>query len=1266
MNPSLALSALAAALISALPAQAGLVNRWSFNQAASSAPAGTAIADPVGGATAIVRGAGASFSGTNLSLPGTTTGNQTPAAISAYVDLPNGLISSKTNLTLELWASPSSYQAWQRLFSCGRTVQAGDGLGAPGEITGLAATAPGTTQPSDELTLFLNRNGSTYNQQRFEARLNGTATIDASGLYRTIDTNITTPGSTEYHYVVTFEDGVGAFGSNGGRLTWFRDGVSIASLEVGFHLNQIEDVNNWLGRSLVTSDRQAAALYREVRVYNQVLSPFQIVASRTLGPNPNPPTAQPDTTTLHFGQKVAIPVLANDTDALLAVIDQPPQFGTAVPDAFGRILYTHTTGQPVSDTFTYRAANAAGQTAPVTVTVNFSTGLRIANNALNVPAAPPATSWQIVDTFGSLPFPSPTCMATPPGETLRLFVCQKAGLLRVIPDVTATTPTATTFLDLPTILSSRGEAVSTLVEQGLLGLAFHPNYANNRYFYVFYSVDKDPANSASPLFERVSRFTASASDPNVADPNSELILIEQVDQAENHNGGDLHFGPDGYLYITTGDEGNQNDFYNNSQQIWKDFFCAILRIDVDKKPGNLEPNAHPNPAVSTPATNAIPRDSGVARYSIPSDNPYVHTSAGGTWNGVFNGTAVTAGNLPYVRSEFWATGFRNPWRMSFDPLTQELWVGDVGGDAREEIDVVTKGKNYGWAYREGAIAGPKSGQAPANFATLYGTEPIYSYSHGTGTFQGNSITGGLVYRGTRFSALVGAYVFGDYSSGNVWTLRRNDPNPPTVERIAGQVGVSAFARDPSNGDVLLANVNQGRIRRLIGNQVTTSYPATLSTTQLFADLGDLSPNPGLLPYSVNLPFWSDYAQKRRWFILPNGQMTWAKDGLWNFPDGQIWVKHFDLPLTHSLPPQASDPLTPAKRIETRILVKNSIGSYGVSYRWNDNGTDATLVADAGEEFDVAITRNGQPYTQRWRIPSRAECVACHTPQAGHALSFTTRQLNRDNTLYGGTGNQLTLLHQAGYFTNDPGSPHVLPHHLRPDETGFTVEARVRSYLAVNCAYCHQPGGSATPAAWDGRPQITLTATGLINGSASNNGGDFANKLIVPGDVQHSVVINRMAMTNGFTRMPPLGSNEVDPTNIALVADWITNTLPTRQTYADWRLTQFASSTSPEGEPEADPDADGSPNSAEYLAQTPPRDGRSFLRPDIVAQGNQVQITFNVPANRSTFIETSFDLTNWSLWDVPGNAGLPLPGGPITLTAPRFTPQQYFRLKLQEN
>jgi uncharacterized repeat protein (TIGR03806 family) len=1224
-SPAQGMAALLALLLGANPASASLLNRWSFNEASGAVPAGTVLNDSVSSLPMTVRGQGATRNGSRIALPGTTNNGAPEATISAYLDLPNGIISTKANFTFECWAAPLAGRDWAPLLDFGRMNYAGDGLGAPGEWTGnSAATPPAGTQADDALTLLLSR-GTDLNLQRQGTTLNGTRTD--------LDTSLATTAGQTYHYVLTVTDN-----ANGMQVAWYRDGVLVGTRDLAFHLSAIEDVNCWLGRLQWTGLGTANVAYDEVRLYNHALTPAEVIASRDAGPNVvfPPPVTYADATTMHLGQKVRVNVLANDTGiinpATVAIV-QAPQSGTAVPDSAGQILYTHTSGTPLSDSFTYTVSGAGGVSAPATVSITFATSLRIPNANLNVPPAPPATTYTTTPAFGTLPFNLPINLATVPGDTQRLFVVQRGGVIRMIPNVAAPSPGSSVFLDLAALCTSRGETLLTNVDRGLMSMAFHPQHAANGRFFVWYSVMAGGQN-----YYRISRFNVQAGDPNLADTASEAVLIQQLEPNGFHLGTDMHFGTDGYLYVSAGDGGGQNDSRRNGQRIDFNFHCALMRLDVDKRPGNPEPNLHAS----------VPRDAGIARYSIPADNPFVTANP----TVPFNGQNLPAAN---VRTEFFSVGLRNPFRFSVDAPTGEIWIGDVGQDAREEINLAANGANFGWSWREGTIAGPNAGEALPGFTY---TNPLYEYVVGNGSFQGHSVTGGIVYRGTNISSLTGAYIFADYVDGHVWALRRTPG--ATVERLTGNAGFVAFCADPSNGDVLAADIQEGRIYRLVAGTDTGGYPTTLSATGLFADLSTLSPAPGLLPYTPNLSFWSDFAIKRRWFTVPDAStLAWAREGAWTYPTGTIWVKHFDLETTRGNP-------ATAQRVETRVLVKTATGSYGVSYRWNAAQTEATLVADAGETIDINVTENGTPRVQHYRIPSRGECITCHNTGAGPALSFNTRQLNRAATINGFTGNQIDLLRQAGYFANTPEPSNVLPRHVRPDETQFPLEARVRSYLAVNCANCHAPGLAIAPASWDARPHVSLADTLLIQGNATQNGGNPANRLIVPGDVNHSIVLNRIATTNGFTRMPPLGSNELDQANIALLSDWIANTLPSRQTYADWRLAQFGSASSPEGDPAADPDSDQHLNRDEYLSGTPPTTGSTPFAPSLSVTGSALTLSLTLPSDRSFQVETSPDLITWSLWDVPGNQGLPSSGGPINLISPLTGSQQFFRVRLWEN
>jgi fibronectin-binding autotransporter adhesin len=254
-----------------------VVRHWSFTNAPGAAPASTTNYDLVSGAPAIVRGNGATYTGSALRIPGGTTGNVAIDSMAAYLDLPNGIISSQTNLTIEIWATPLSAPSYARILDFGRTVQSGDGLGASGEYTGTPGTAtPGTTQSSDDILLSA-AIGTDIAQQRFEAKLNGFAT--------TLDSSLATATNGQHHYAVTFTDGAGAAGSAGGRWQWYRDGDAIAYLDVTNHLADIEDVNNWLGRSMWSDDAMANNDYAEVRISNVALSRGEVLANCLLGPN---------------------------------------------------------------------------------------------------------------------------------------------------------------------------------------------------------------------------------------------------------------------------------------------------------------------------------------------------------------------------------------------------------------------------------------------------------------------------------------------------------------------------------------------------------------------------------------------------------------------------------------------------------------------------------------------------------------------------------------------------------------------------------------------------------------------------------------------------------------------------------------------------------------------------------------------------------------------------------------------------------------------
>jgi glucose/arabinose dehydrogenase len=333
-------------------------------------------------------------------------------------------------------------------------------------------------------------------------------------------------------------------------------------------------------------------------------------------------------------------------------------------------------------------------------------------------------SYGIQVAFPQLTFSQPVGIYSADHGGNRLFVVEQAGIIRVFQN-SANTAALTVFLDITDRVLFSGE-------QGLLGLAFHPNFTSNGYFYTDY-VAPNPTRTV------IARYTVTAENPNAADKASEFIILEIAQPFPNHKGGQIAFGPDGYLYIGMGDGGSEGDPLGNGQNR-STLLGKILRIDVNA------PSAGRN-------------------YSIPADNPFV-------------------GNTLGYREEIYAYGFRNPWRFSFDSVVGKLWVGDVGQDRIEEIDVVEKGKNYGWNIMEGTLCyNPPSGCNETGLEL-----PYYEYNH----TLGNAIIGGYVYHGPAFPEIAGDYVYGDYGSGRIWALAANGTNTLLVN---SNLTLSSFGID---------------------------------------------------------------------------------------------------------------------------------------------------------------------------------------------------------------------------------------------------------------------------------------------------------------------------------------------------------------------------------------------------------------------------------------------------------------------------------------
>jgi glucose/arabinose dehydrogenase len=383
---------------------------------------------------------------------------------------------------------------------------------------------------------------------------------------------------------------------------------------------------------------------------------------------------------------------------------------------------------------------------------------------------------QLVNAFPNLTFTKPVFLTHSHDGTNRIFVVQQNGLIRVFPNDSAVT-SYSTFLD----VSSRINASSG--EEGLLGLAFHPQYKSNGYFYVNYT-------APNPRRTVVAKYSVDPSDPNRADPLSEVKILEIDQPFSNHNGGMLMFGHDGCLYIGTGDGGSGGDPYNNAQNPGV-LLGKMLRINVD----------------STEAT---------MNYSIPSDNPF-------------------KGNTQGYREEIWAWGLRNPWRFSQDPVTGEIWVGDVGQNEWEEVDLLQKGANYGWRITEGTHCyNPPSGCDMTGI-----TPPVKEYSHASNDC---SITGGYVYRGKLRPDLVGAYVYGDYCTGRIWELRYGSGRVTSDSLlIRAPFQISSFGTDQEN-ELYICSYSNGAIYRFARTTITEGYNPDRDIPAKFI-LGENYPNP---------------------------------------------------------------------------------------------------------------------------------------------------------------------------------------------------------------------------------------------------------------------------------------------------------------------------------------------------------------------------------------------------------------------------------------
>ncbi len=670
---------------------------------------------------------------------------------------------------------------------------------------------------------------------------------------------------------------------------------------------------------------------------------------------------------------------------------------------------------------------------------------------------------------------------------------------------------------------ANGETELLLDPQGVAySLAFHPKFNENGFLYVGSNGQRD----GQPHKSRIVRYTLQRQPPYrvVGDPQT---IIEW--ESNGHNGAAVTFGIDGMLYVTSGDGTSDSDGYNSGQDMTR-LLAKVLRIDVD------------HPADGRP-------------YSIPADNPFV--------------------NVPDARKETWAIGLRNPWRITTDPKTGHIWVGNNGQDMYEQAYLVERGANYGWSVFEGSH--PFYAHRQLAFAPH--TLPTVEHPHS----EARSLTGGVVYHGLKYEDLRGAYVYGDYSTGKIWAAKHDGKELLWHREIADTpLQISAITLDV-DGELLVVDHRgdgQGGLYHLVPTQVESnapSFPRRLSETGLFQSTEGHSIANGVIPYSVAAPFWSDGAMKYRFMAIPEGQSVEVKDQwAWQFPENSVIVKSFQIETVDGDP-------NSRKWIETRIMTRQQGEWVGYSYAWRDDQSDAELVEAAGRDHQFSRRFGNEEKAFAWRYPSRTECMVCHTRAAGFLLGLSSVQLNTSHDYgTGGPVNQLVALESMGILKNDwassqkeklrksleshksnastideqiaalkpdpaqravastqllARSPEETPQLADPHDESADVELRARSFLHSNCAYCHVEAGG-------GNAQIDLSIyvprdkmRAIDVKPLHHTFGKADARIIAPGDSQRSVLLHRISM-RGPGQMPQLATNLVDPQAVGLLKKWI--------------------------------------------------------------------------------------------------------------------------------
>jgi uncharacterized repeat protein (TIGR03806 family) len=639
------------------------------------------------------------------------------------------------------------------------------------------------------------------------------------------------------------------------------------------------------------------------------------------------------------------------------------------------------------------------------------------------------------------------------------------------------------------------DTAETLLEVSnrlVYSVAFHPAYRTNGYLFVF-------SNGPTPEKERtnrISRFNVERQAPHRCDPKSEQVIIEW--RSAGHDGGGMVFDHEGMLYISTGDGTSDSDGWVTGQDL-SDLLGGVLRIDAD----------HPD---------------GTQPYSVPKDNPFVG------WKN--------------ARPELWAYGLRNPWRMTIDRKTGQIWTGNNGQDLWETAHLVRRGENYGWSVYEGSHPFYLNRKLGPTLAV----PPTIEHHHA----EARSLTGGVVYYGNTFPDLNGVYVYGDYSSGTIWGARHDGSRVVWRQELARtELQIAAFAVD-HHGELLIVD-HAGGLYRLVRSSSqgpTPKFPTRLSETGLFVSTKAHQVHPGLIPYSVNAPGWTDGAHVERFIALPGeARIDYASSGGSNAPNGAVLVQ------TLSLEREVGDPAS-RRRIETRLLTRQQGQWIGYSYRWDERQSDATLVGAKGDEREFVMQDRHAPRAVRrqvWRYPSRAECMACHSRAANFVLGLTEPQLNKVHDYGAVRDNQLRTLQHLGVFTKSLSKPPAeLPKLVDPYDSGQILDARARSYLHANCSVCHVEAGGG-----NAKMELAFTTApermNVFGARPQHDTFGIDNAMLIsPGDPERSILFQRVSR-RGRGQMPPLVTTVVDERAVALFRDWVRDMKPEQKFVRDWKM-----------------------------------------------------------------------------------------------------------------